>query len=100
LLPDNNSNPSVETNDTKIDSNISQKEDQYISGLYMFLDKDISIEFNNIQKDLDTQVLSIINNLPALNILYKKSLSFLPDLQDKLKKNDISLDFQYIVLLN
>lgn len=48
----------------------------------------------------DKAFVDIVSSESKLSFLYKKSLSVLPDLEQKLKKQKIPTDFQYLVLLN
>ncbi len=50
-------------------------------------------EFDNVLTDIASDKL-------ALELLYKKSLSFLPDLKEELADEDIPTDFQYLSLIN
>lgn len=63
---------------------------------FWFLDN--SVDTNNIA--FDSAVADIISQLPALKLLYKKSLSILPSLQTQLKKEKMPTDLQYLALLN
>ena len=56
------------------------------------------VDLNNPQ--YDNVYTDIISNKISLELLYKKSLSFLPDLKEELAKEDIPTDFQYLSLIN
>ena len=56
------------------------------------------VNLNNSQ--YDNVYTDIISNKLALELLYKKSLSFLSDLKEQLEDEDIPTDFQYLSLIN
>jgi hypothetical protein len=102
LLPNNSKNKdqaeyiSGDIDQPILEDNITDKTEY----TYNFLDQDIVSEFGDIQKSLDSEIVFIISSIPELSILYKKSLSFLPQLAQNLKEADIPLDFQYLSLTN
>lgn len=56
------------------------------------------IDTNNVE--FDTALTDIISDLPALRLLYKKSLLYLPSLETKLLQAGLPLDLQYASLSN
>ena len=56
------------------------------------------VDINN--PNYDNVLTDIISNKLELQLLYKKSLSFLPDIKNKLKDKNIPTDFQYLSLIN
>lgn len=63
---------------------------------FTFLWEDV--DTNNIY--YDQALVDIISNGSQLALLYKKSLSVLPDLEKDLEKEGINTDLQYLALLN
>ncbi len=79
------------------DINEIEKNDiEEINNDLIFLKKQINTD--NVY--YDKAYADIISSKPELSFLYKKSLSILPDLEQKLEKQKIPTDFKYLVLLN
>ena len=90
LLPSLEKNKSEDlTLDKIVDTNISSEN-------FSFLWNQVDLN----SPDYDNVLTDIISNKLALGLLYKKSLSFLPDLKDELEDDDIPTDFQYLSLIN
>ncbi|HKL43767.1 MAG TPA: hypothetical protein VJ892_00645 [Candidatus Absconditabacterales bacterium] len=75
---------------------IEKENIQNASGELVFLQK--QIDTNNIY--YDKAFANILSSKTQLSLLYKKSLSILPELKQNLQKEGIPIDFQYLALIN
>lgn len=94
LLPKNNTttDPNVEDQVDSVNSWEIAKNNEFT-----FFDTIISPDE---QQYLDKQVAEILSNKNALLVLYKKSLSVLPNIENNLKEKKLHTDFKYLSLLN
>ncbi len=75
---------------------IEKENIQNASWELVFLQK--QIDTNNIY--YDKAFANILSSKTQLSLLYKKSLSILPELKQNLQKEGIPIDFQYLALIN
>lgn len=97
LLPSLDKNKSQEINSDNGTWNIENiSKSSTVSWDFSFMGN--LVDLNN--PDYDDVLTDIVSNKPALELLYKKSLSFLPDLKKDLEDEGIPTDFQYLSLIN
>jgi hypothetical protein len=64
----------------------------------IFLEDNINLD--QVQEEFDLAVANIVYNKNNLKIVYKKSLSYLPELEEILINEEIPTDFKYLIFLN
>jgi len=89
-------------NNNSIVQNMAQKSHNDIQEVFSFFDQDFDLWSGDyyFQSHLDHAIADIVSNPNKLANIYKKSLIYLPDFQDKLKKAWLHTDFQYLMFLN